>query len=115
MHLALKAVIALARCSRGTPRVANRLLRRMRDFAQVAGKSSIDEMTVAAGLKQLNIDGLGLETYDRQILRSIIENYSVNGCDAHATACRASGRLVMRVFGGIRLQSGHDFVNCPRA
>jgi len=48
----------------------------MRDFAQVAGKSSIDEMTVAAGLKQLNIDGLGLETYDRQILRSIIENYS---------------------------------------
>ena len=71
-----KAAIALARCSRGTPRVANRLLRRMRDFAQVAGKSSIDEMTVAAGLKQLNIDGLGLETYDRQILRSIIENYS---------------------------------------
>ena len=71
-----KAAIALASCSRGTPRVANRLLRRMRDFAQVAGKSSIDEMTVAAGLKQLNIDGLGLETYDRQILRSIIENYS---------------------------------------
>ena len=71
-----KAAIALARCSRGTPRVANRLLRRMRDFAQVAGQSSSDEMTVAAGLKQLNIDGLGLETYDRQILRSIIENYS---------------------------------------
>lgn len=69
------AARALARCSRGTPRVANRLLRRMRDFAQVAGKACIDEPSVKAGLRQLNIDSLGLETYDRQILRSIIENY----------------------------------------
>ncbi|AGT44436.1 Holliday junction branch migration DNA helicase RuvB [Treponema pedis] len=69
------AALALAKCSRGTPRVANRLLRRMRDFAQVAGKAQIDEAVVVAGLKQLNIDKLGLETYDRQILSSIIENY----------------------------------------
>ncbi len=70
-----EAALALAKCSRGTPRVANRLLRRMRDFAQVAGKSCIDTTSVCAGLKQLNIDKLGLETYDRQILYSIIENY----------------------------------------
>ncbi len=70
------AALALAKCSRGTPRVANRLLRRMRDFAQVAGKSAIDSISVERGLKQLNIDPLGLETHDRKILKSIIENFS---------------------------------------
>lgn len=69
------AALNLARCSRGTPRIANRLLRRMRDFAQVAGKASIDSETINSGLKRLNIDNLGLENYDRQILKSIIENY----------------------------------------
>lgn len=70
-----EAAYLLASCSRGTPRIANRLLKRMRDFAQVAGKDSIDVKTVEKGLKQLNIDSLGLENCDRQILRSIIENY----------------------------------------
>lgn len=70
-----EAARALARCSRGTPRVANRLLRRMRDFAHVADRSGIDEEIVRHGLHQLNIDSLGLEMYDRQILHSIIENY----------------------------------------
>lgn len=70
-----QAAFDLAHCSRGTPRIANRLLRRMRDFAQVAGKSYIDREIIAVGLKKLNIDSLGLENYDRQILRSIIENY----------------------------------------
>ena len=69
------AALAVARCSRGTPRVANRLLRRMRDFAHVAGTGSITEEIVKHGLRQLNIDSLGLEMYDRQILHSIIENY----------------------------------------
>jgi len=75
IKIGLQAARALARCSRGTPRVANRLLRRMRDFAHVAGSATIDERTVSSGLTQLNIDSLGLENYDRQILRSIIENY----------------------------------------
>ncbi len=70
------AALLLAQCSRGTPRVANRLLRRMRDFAQVAGKTSIDKISVEVGLKQLNIDKLGLENYDHQILNSIIDNFS---------------------------------------
>lgn len=69
------AALALARCSRGTPRVANRLLRRMRDFAYIAGSETIVEKTVAQGLDRLHIDHLGLENYDRQILHSIIENY----------------------------------------
>ena len=71
-----KAALALARCSRGTPRVANRLLRRMRDFAFIEGSDTILETTVTQGLEKLHIDRLGLENYDRQILRSIIENYA---------------------------------------
>ena len=69
------AANALARCSRGTPRVANRLLRRMRDFAQVLGDGIITCAVVESGLKQLEIDSLGLEQYDREILLSIINNY----------------------------------------
>ncbi len=70
-----QAALALARCSRGTPRVANRLLRRMRDYAQVLGNGTIDEAVIGDGLKNLDIDALGLEKYDREILASIIENF----------------------------------------
>ena len=69
------AASLMADCSRGTPRVANRILRRMRDFAQVAGSGRITKNIVSAGLDKLEIDFLGLERYDRAILRSIIENF----------------------------------------
>lgn len=69
------ASLLLAQCSRGTPRVANRVLRRMRDFAQVTGSSSITVETVKEGLKKLDIDSLGLEKADRDILCSIINNF----------------------------------------
>ncbi|MDR1178216.1 MAG: Holliday junction branch migration DNA helicase RuvB [Spirochaetaceae bacterium] len=65
----------LASSSRGTPRVVNRLLRRMRDFAQVAGESSVTGRVVSEGLKRLEIDELGLEKHDREILKVIIERY----------------------------------------
>ncbi len=65
----------LSRCSRGTPRVANRLLRRMRDFAQVLGDGSITQDLVEQGLTRLGIDEQGLEEQDRRILRTIIEFY----------------------------------------
>lgn len=66
----------LAACSRGTPRIANRLLRRIRDFAQMKKQALIDDDLVHFSLERLGVDNLGLEEYDRQILRSIIENYS---------------------------------------
>jgi Holliday junction DNA helicase RuvB len=69
------AAALLASGSRGTPRVANRLLRRMRDFAQVAGETRIKLRTVKEGFKKLEIDALGLERYDREILRTIAEKY----------------------------------------
>lgn len=69
------AVELLALCSRGTPRVANRLLRRMRDFAQVLGDGVISRSVVEEGMQRLAIDTEGLEEHDRQILRVIIEHY----------------------------------------
>ena len=70
----------IASCSRGTPRVANRVLRRMRDFAQFYQKESekVPHITIGivkSGLNKLQIDSLGLERYDREILRSLIENF----------------------------------------
>ena len=70
------ASLLMAACSRGTPRVANRLLRRMRDFAQIEGSGTITDGIVAKGLARLGIDSLGLEQYDREILLSIINNFS---------------------------------------
>ena len=69
------AALLLAQCCRGTPRVANRVLRRMRDFAQVSGQNKITSQIVKEGLKRLEIDEMGLEKYDREILKSIIENF----------------------------------------
>lgn len=71
-----EGALLLAQCCRGTPRVANRVLRRMRDFAQVAGSKNITPDIVDGGLKKLDIDQLGLEKADREILLSIINNFA---------------------------------------
>ena len=70
------AAALLAATSRGTPRIANRILRRMRDFAQVEGKGRITRKIVQGGLDRLEIDELGLERLDREILRAIIQKYA---------------------------------------
>lgn len=65
----------IARCSRGTPRVANRLLKRVRDFATVLGKQSIDAECAQLALQRMDIDQLGLDELDRSLLRALIELY----------------------------------------
>ena len=65
----------VSRCARGTPRIANRILRRMRDFAQVWGNGVIDLPIVRRGLESLEIDQRGLDKMDRDILRTLIEKY----------------------------------------
>jgi Holliday junction DNA helicase RuvB len=70
------AAALIGRSARGTPRIANRLLRRMRDFAQHGNSSSITLPVVEDALGRLEIDGLGLEKLDRDILRMIIERYA---------------------------------------
>ena len=65
----------IAKRSRGTPRIANRMLRRVRDFAQVKADGVITREVADMALKALEIDYLGLDPVDRRMLRSIIENY----------------------------------------
>ncbi len=62
--------------SRGTPRIANRLLKRVRDFAQYDGKSTIDEVAVERACSQLGVDGNGLDRLDHSVLRALIEKYN---------------------------------------
>ena len=66
----------IAKRSRGTPRIANRLLRRVRDFAQVKGDGIVDYNMADIALRALDTDELGLDTVDRRMLTSIIRNYN---------------------------------------
>ncbi len=69
------ALEMLAKAARGTPRVANRLLRRARDFAEVHGRRVIDENAAHLTLEMLEIDEAGLEPQDRRLLMTIIEKF----------------------------------------
>ncbi|MCK9287206.1 MAG: Holliday junction branch migration DNA helicase RuvB [Sphaerochaetaceae bacterium] len=69
------AIKLLAKCSRGTPRIANRLLRRLRDYATVMGNGTITDDIVMLSMDRLGIDLQGLEEQDRNILRTIIQFY----------------------------------------
>ncbi|NIM01031.1 MAG: Holliday junction branch migration DNA helicase RuvB [Acidobacteria bacterium] len=65
----------IARRSRGTPRIANRLLRRVRDFAQVAGEKAITAEVAAGALERLEVDRYGLDQVDRRMLKSILTKF----------------------------------------
>ncbi|MCA9989060.1 MAG: Holliday junction branch migration DNA helicase RuvB [Anaerolineales bacterium] len=76
MHIEPAGANEIARRARGTPRVALRLLRRVRDYAQVRADGEITRETAAAALKLLEIDELGLDDLDRRVLHAIIEKFS---------------------------------------
>jgi len=80
----------LADASRGTPRVANRLLRRMRDFAQVGGSDTISAKVVENGLARLEVDHYGLERHDRDVLTAIIEKFGGGPVGAETLAVSTS-------------------------
>lgn len=84
------AVELLAGTSRGTPRIANRLLRRMRDFAQVHGDGVINSDVVSNGLARLEVDALGLERLDREILKAIILRFGGGPVGAETLAVSVS-------------------------
>ena len=102
------ASLLMASCSRGTPRVANRILRRMRDFAQIEGNGVITDDIVREGLKRLGIDSLGLEMYDREILLSIINNFSGGpvGADTLAISIGESMDTLEDYYEPYLIQSG---------
>lgn len=71
-----EGALCIARRSRGTPRIANRLLKRVRDFSQVKGESVIDENTAKSALKLLDVDDEGFDRIDRKILEAIVNNFN---------------------------------------
>ena len=75
MEITHEAAIELARRSRGTPRIANRLLKRVRDYAQIMGDGVIDELMTDKALTMLDVDSEGLDYVDQKILRTMIEMY----------------------------------------
>jgi Holliday junction DNA helicase RuvB len=75
-NLTAEAAAEIARRSRGTPRIAGRLLRRVRDFATVAGQDPVDRAMADAALTRLEVDRLGLDAMDRRYLRRIAEHHA---------------------------------------
>ncbi len=99
---------AVAMRSRGTPRVANRLLKRVRDFAEVHGSGAIDEPVAAEALTMLEIDDLGLDDIDRRILLSIVEKFGGGpvGVETLAAATSEETDTIMDVYEPYLIQLG---------
>ena len=98
----------IASRARGTPRVANRLLRRVRDFAQVRGEGRIDERIALEALGMLEVDELGLDIVDRRILRTIVEKYDGGpvGLDTIAVSVSEDPETVEDVYEPFLMQLG---------
>ncbi len=98
----------VARRSRGTPRVAGRLLRRVRDFASVAGVGEVDRAVADAALGQLEVDALGLDSMDHRYLRCIGENYGGGpvGIETIAAALSEGKDAIEEVIEPYLLQQG---------
>ena len=98
----------LATRSRGTPRIANRLLRRVRDYAEVVGDGTIDEETARAALAMQGVDGLGLDRIDREYLSLIIEKFDGGpvGVGTISVALGEARDTVEDVYEPYLLQSG---------
>lgn len=98
----------IASRSRGTPRIANRLLRRVRDFAQVRATGVIDEPVALAALAMLEVDPLGLDAVDRRILRAIVEKYDGGpvGLDTIAVSVSEAPETVEDVYEPYLIQLG---------
>ena len=98
----------LARRSRGTPRIANRFLKRVRDFAQVMGNGDITAELAAAALDRLEVDYLGLDAIDRRILSTIIQSYAGGpvGLDTLAAAVGEEAVTIEDVYEPYLMQEG---------
>ena len=102
------AALELAKRSRGTPRVANRLFKRVRDFALVAGSNTITLEIIKDALKRLKVDGLGLDDTDYHLLISIIERFNGGpvGLDALASSIGEESSTIEDVYEPYLLQIG---------
>lgn len=103
-----EAALEIAKRSRGTPRVANRLLKRVRDFAQVKGNGKISKDITEKALNLLEIDGLGLDNVDRNILYTIIQKFNGGpvGIETLAAATGEEKSTIEDVYEPFLLQHG---------
>ena len=106
--ISMEAAIEIAGRSRGTPRIANALLRRVRDFAQIKGNGTIDIEMARFSLKALNVDAYGLDEMDNRILRTIIEKFKGGpvGITTIATAVSESTETIEEVYEPFLIQQG---------
>ena len=102
------AAIKIASRSRGTPRIANALLRRVRDFAQIKGNGKIDEPITEIALKALNVDANGLDEMDIRILKAIVEKFGGGpvGLTTIATAIGENAGTIEEVYEPFLIQEG---------
>jgi len=98
----------IASRSRGTPRVANRLLKRVRDYAQVMADGKISETVAIESLNKLEVDPLGLDQIDHKLLGSIIEKFSGGpvGLDTLASSINEDSDTIMDIYEPYLLQLG---------
>jgi Holliday junction DNA helicase RuvB len=106
--ISMEAAIEIAGRSRGTPRIANALLRRVRDFAQIKGNGKIDIEISRFGLKALNVDAHGLDEMDNKILTTIIDKFKGGpvGITTLATAVSESAETIEEVYEPFLIQQG---------
>jgi Holliday junction DNA helicase RuvB len=108
VDLAASGAQEIARRSRGTPRIAGRLLRRVRDFAAVAGVARIDAAAADGALQRLDVDGQGLDAQDRRLLRCIAESYDGGpvGVETLAAALSEQRDVIEEVIEPYLMQQG---------
>lgn len=108
MPITMEAAIEIAGRSRGTPRIANALLRRVRDFAQIKGNGKIDIDIAKFALKALNVDAYGLDEMDNKILTTIIDKFKGGpvGISTIATAVSESTETIEEVYEPFLIQQG---------
>jgi len=113
--ISLEAAIEIAGRSRGTPRISNSLLRRVRDFAQIKGNGKIDINISQIALKALNVDAHGLDEMDNKILITLIDKFKGGpvGITTLATAVSESPETIEEVYEPFLIQEGF-IVRTPR-
>ena len=108
VQISMEAAIEIAGRSRGTPRIANSLLRRVRDFAQIKGDGNIDISITKTSLKALNVDISGLDEMDNKILSTIIDKFGGGpvGITTLSTAVSENSETIEEVYEPFLIQQG---------
>jgi Holliday junction DNA helicase RuvB len=103
-----EGAMSIARCARGTPRVANRLLKRVRDFAQIGAEKTITCDVAHFALEKLEVDALGLDEVDRMLLRTMVEKFGGGpvGLDTLAAAISEESETIEDVYEPYLMQIG---------